>query len=43
MNQSKRPWRLGANRKPQRNWKNKGLKLSWEEKKERKKEMTAIR
>ena len=29
LNKSKRPWKVGANRNPQKNFKNKGNKLTW--------------
>ena len=32
MNKSKRSWKVGANRVPNRNWRNKGSTLTWDEK-----------
>ena len=32
-NKSGRQWKVGANRIPNKNWKNKGAKLTWQEKK----------
>lgn len=32
MNKSKRSWKVGANRKPNRNWRNRGATLTWDEK-----------
>ena len=43
MNKSGRSWKVGVNRKPNKNWANKGAKLTWEEKQKRKKEMEQIR
>ncbi len=35
MNKSGRGWKVGANRNPQRNYRNQGNRMSWEEKKKR--------
>lgn len=43
MNKSKRSWKVGANRIPNRNWRNKGATLSWDEKMKLKKEKDAVR
>lgn len=36
MNKSGRSWKVGVNRKPNKNWMNKASKMTWEEKKQRK-------
>lgn len=35
MNKSGRAWKVGANHQPQRNYRNKGNRMNWEEKKKR--------
>ena len=32
-NKSGRPWKVGANRTPQKNFRNKGNRMTWDEKK----------
>lgn len=32
MNKSKRGWKVGVNRTPNKNWRNKGSTLTWDEK-----------
>jgi len=32
MNKSKRQWKIGANKTSNKNWRNKGNKLTWDEK-----------
>ena len=43
MNKSGRGWKVGANRTPQRNYRNKGLRMTWDEKKKRAEEMKQLR
>lgn len=43
MNKSKRQWKVGTNRNPQKNYRNKGQKMSWEEKKQRSQSMKILR
>jgi hypothetical protein len=38
MNKSKRQWKIGVSRTPNKNWRNRGSTLSWEQKTEIKKE-----
>jgi hypothetical protein len=43
MNKSKRSWKIGANRNPQKNFRNKGNKLTWDEKKKKAEDLKALR
>jgi len=42
-NKSGRSWKLGANRTPQKNFRNKGNRMTWDEKKQRSEEMKQLR
>ena len=43
MNKSKRGWKVGVNRVSNKNWRNKGSTLTWEEKTKLKEQKTEIR
>ena len=43
MNKSKRSWKIGSNRVPNKNWRNKGARLTWEEKTKLKKQKQEVR
>ena len=42
-NKSGRAWKVGANRTPQKNFRNKGNRMTWDEKKQRAEEMKQLR